>query len=56
MEQSTADSIRVQLVDVRYVDADLGVILRDDVYVVEKDTTGEGDTGDYKSLPPFDRK
>jgi hypothetical protein len=56
VEQSTPDSIRVQLVDVRYVDTDLAVILRDGVYVIEKDTTGEWNARDYKLLPPFDRK
>src|SRR6266550_4778745 len=56
VEQSTPDSIRVQVVDVRYVDTDLAVILRDGVYVIEKDTTGEWNARDYKPLPPFDRK
>ena len=56
VEQSTADSIRVQLVDVRYADTDLAVTLRDGVYVIEKDTTGEWNIRDYKPLPPFDRK
>ena len=56
VEQSTSDSIRVQLVDVRYVDTDLAVILRDGVYVIEKDTTGKWNVRDYKPLAPFDRK
>jgi hypothetical protein len=56
VEQNTADSIRVQLVDIRYVDTDLAVILRDGVYVVGTQTTGERDLRDYKPLPPFDKK
>jgi hypothetical protein len=56
VEHSTPDSIRVQLVDVRYVDTDLAVILRDGVYVIEKDATGERNTRDYKPFQPSDRK
>ena len=56
VEQRTPDSIRVQLVDVRYVDTDLAVILRDGVYVIEKDATGEWNTRDYKPFQPSDRK
>jgi len=56
VEQSTPDSIRVQLVDVRYVDTDLAVILRDGVYVTEKNATGEWNTCDYKPFQPSDRK
>jgi hypothetical protein len=56
VEQSTQDSLRVQLVDVRYVDTDLAVILRDGVYVIEKDTAGGWNTRDYKPFQPSDRK
>ncbi|MGA2005902.1 MAG: hypothetical protein ABSG70_21190 [Terriglobales bacterium] len=56
MEQSTPDSIRVQLVDVRYVDTDLAVILGDGVYAIEKDATGEWNIRDYKLFQPSDRK
>src|SRR5712671_1141691 len=56
VEQTTPDSIRLQLVDVRYVDTGLAVILRDGVYVVEKDATGEWKTRDYKPFQPSDRK
>jgi hypothetical protein len=56
VEQSTPDSIRVQLVDVRYVDTDLAVILRDGVYVIQQAATGQWNTRDYKPLPPSDRK
>ena len=52
VEQSTPDSIRVQLVDVRYVDTDLAVILRDGVYVIEKDAIGQWKTRDYKPFRP----
>ena len=56
VEQSTSDSIHVQLVDVRYVDTDLAVILHDGVYAIEKDATGEWSTRDYKPFQPSDRK
>ena len=56
VEQSTPDSIRVQLVDVRYVDTDLAVILRDGVYVIEKDATGEWNTSDYKPFSAVGQK
>jgi hypothetical protein len=56
VEQSTAASIRIQLVDIRYVDTDLAVILRDGVYVIETEATGERTIRDYKALPPFDKK
>lgn len=56
VEQSTPDSIRVQLVDVRCVDTDLAVILRDGVYAVKKDTTGKWSTSHYTPLQPFDGK
>jgi hypothetical protein len=56
VEQSTPDSIRVQFVDLRYVDTDLAVILRDGVYMIEKDATGEWNTRDYKRFQPSDRK
>jgi hypothetical protein len=46
--QGAPSSIRVQLVDVRYVGTDLAVILRDGVYVIEKSTTGKWNTRDYK--------
>ena len=56
VEQNTADSIRVQLVDIRYVDTDLAVILRDGVYVIEKDATGERNIREYKPFQPSDTK
>jgi hypothetical protein len=56
VEQTTPDSIRVQVVDVRYVDTDLAVILRDGVYVIEKDTTGDSNIRDYKPFQPSDKK
>ena len=56
VEQSTPDSIRIQLVDVRYIDTDLAVILRDGTYMIEKDTTGEWNTRDYKPFQPSDKK
>jgi hypothetical protein len=56
VEQSTPDSIRVQLVDVRYVDTDLAVILRDGLYAIEKDAIDEWNTRDYKPFQPSDRK
>ncbi len=56
VEQRTPDSIRVQLVDVRYADTDLAVILRDGFYVVEKDTTGAWNARDYKPFLPSDEK
>lgn len=52
MEQNTPDSIRVQLVDVRYIDTDLAVILRDSVYAIEKSATGQWSTRDYKPFQP----
>ena len=55
VEQRTPDSIRVQLVDVRYVDTDLAVILRDGFYVVEKDTTGAWHARDYKVFQPSNK-
>ncbi len=56
VERSTQDSIRVQLVDVRYVDTDLAVILRDGFYVIEKDTTGDRAISDYKPFQLPDKK
>ena len=56
VESSIPDSIRVQLVDVRYVDTDLAVILRDGFYVIEKDTTGDWVIRDYKPFQPPDKK
>jgi len=56
VRESTQDSIRVQLVDVRYVDTDLAVILRDGVYVIEKDTTGNSNIHDYKTFQPSEKK
>ena len=56
VEQSTPDSLRVQLVDVRYVNTDLAVILRDGVYAIEKAATGEWNTRGYKPFQPSDRK
>lgn len=56
VEQSTPDSIRVQLIDVRYVDTDLAEILRDGIYASEKDSTGEWNIRDYKPFQPSDRK
>ena len=56
VEQNTSDSIRVQLVDVRYVGTDLAVILRDGVYVIDGDTTGKWNTRDYRPFQPTDRK
>jgi hypothetical protein len=54
VQESTPDSIRVQLVDVRY--GDLAVILRDGVYVIEKDTTGNSNIHDYKAFQPSEKK
>ena len=56
LEQNSPDSIRVQLVDVRYVDTDLAITLRDGVYLMEKDATGESNNSDYKPVQPSDRK
>lgn len=56
VEESTPDSVRVQLVDVRYIDTDLAVILRDGVYAIEKDATGKWNISDYKAFQPSDRK
>jgi hypothetical protein len=54
VQESTPDSIRVQLVDVRYTH--LAVILRDGVYVIEKDTTGNSNIHDYKAFQPSEKK
>jgi hypothetical protein len=56
LEESARDSIRVQLVDVRYADTDLAVILRDGIYAIEKDTAGYWDIGDYKPIWPLHKK
>lgn len=56
VEQSAPDSIRVQLVDVRYEGTDLAVILRDGVYLIEKDAVSEWNVRDYEPIQPPDRK
>jgi hypothetical protein len=56
VEQNAPNSIRVQLVDVRFADTDLAVILRDGVYAIGKDATGDWKASDYKALQPSDRK
>ena len=50
VEQRAPDSMHVQLVDVRYADTDLAVILRDGVYLIEKDATGDWHVRDYKPI------
>jgi hypothetical protein len=56
VEQGTPDSVHVQLVDVRFVDTDLAVILRDGFYVIVKDTMGDRIIRDYKLFQPSDKR
>ena len=56
VEESAPDSIRIQLVDVRYADTDLAVILRAGIYAIEKDPAGFRKIGDYKPFHPSDKK
>ena len=56
VEQNTSDSMRVQLVDVRYAGTDLAVTLRDGVYAIEKYATGKWNVSEYKPFQPSPKK